>query len=51
MARPGSWGLLCAVVLALPGPPGAGAQGKGVRGGPGAGCGFFSLQLPLRCWQ
>ncbi|OXB57687.1 hypothetical protein ASZ78_008248 [Callipepla squamata] len=26
MARPGSWGLLCAVVLALPGPPGAGAQ-------------------------
>ncbi|XP_021270778.1 protein sidekick-2 isoform X2 [Numida meleagris] len=26
MARPGSWGLLCAVVLVLPGPPGAGAQ-------------------------
>ncbi|XP_015735583.1 protein sidekick-2 isoform X2 [Coturnix japonica] len=26
MARPGSWGLLCAVMLALAGPPGAGAQ-------------------------
>lgn len=33
MARLGSWGLLCFAVLALPGPPGAGAQGKGVRGG------------------
>lgn len=34
MARPGSWGLLCTVVLALLGPPGAVTQGKGVRGAP-----------------
>lgn len=33
MAGLGSWGLLCFAVLALPGPPGAGAQGKGVQEG------------------
>lgn len=37
MARLRSWGLLCFAVLALPGPPGAGAQGKGMRGAAGDG--------------
>lgn len=37
MARLRSWGLLCFAVLALPGPPGAGAQGKGMRGAVGDG--------------
>lgn len=36
MARLGSWGLLCFAVLALPGPPGAGAQGKWMWFGGGA---------------
>lgn len=39
MARLRSWGLLCFAVLALPGPPGAGAQGKGMRGAAGDGPG------------
>lgn len=34
MDRLGSWGLLYAVLLVLLGPPGAVAQGKGVRGAP-----------------
>lgn len=42
MARLGSWALLRFVVLALLGPPGAGAQGKGMRGGPGAGGSSFT---------
>lgn len=46
MARLGSWALLRFVVLALLGPPGAGAQGKGMRGGPGAGGSFFTPPLP-----
>lgn len=42
MARLGSWALLRFVVLALLGPQGAGAQGKGMRGGPGAGGSSFT---------
>lgn len=42
MARLGSWGLLCFAVLALPGPPGAGAQGKWMWFGGGG-----TLQLRL----
>lgn len=48
MARLRSWGLLCFAVLALPGPPGAGAQGKGMRGAAGGGPGEMG-GVPARC--
>ncbi|XP_062448077.1 protein sidekick-2 [Rhea pennata] len=54
MARLRSWGLLCFAVLALPGPPGAGAQavmpwsprGEGLPGIEEGNCSFAAVSLP-----